>query len=254
LDSSGNLYVADHANNRALMYPPTTTPGIYSPVSQSTLAGNSVTFWWAGYPGATAYWLDIGPSYGGNTYLQSGPLPASQYALTANSLPSDGSPVYATWWYLLGGSWSYIEYQYTAFGASSQKGVITSPTPSTTLTGSSVTFTWTAGAGATAYWIDAGSTPGGTQYFQSTNLGNVLTTTVSGLPTNGSTVYVTLYSLVNGQWLYNQYIYTAYSLVAQTTTYGGVGSEPIALTFDGTNIWVANEGSNNVTKMLAANG
>jgi hypothetical protein len=162
--------------------------------------------------------------------------------------------VYATWWYLLGGSWSYIEYQYTAFGASSQKGAITSPAPSTTLTGSSVTFTWTAGAGATAYRIDAGSTPGGNQYFQSTNLGNVLTTTVSGLPTNGSTVYVTLYSLVNGQWLYNQYIYTAYSLVAQTTTYGGVGSEPIALTFDGTNIWVANEGSNNVTKMLAANG
>ena len=47
LDSSANLYVADFNNNRVLLYPPTTAPGIYSPVSQSTLAGNSVTFWWA---------------------------------------------------------------------------------------------------------------------------------------------------------------------------------------------------------------
>ena len=254
LDSSGNLYVADHANNRVLLYPPTYTPGIYSPVNGSALTSNSMTFWWAGYPGATAYWLDVGNTSGGNNYYQSQSLSATTFAQTVNSLPSDGSTVYATWWYLVGGSWSYIEYQYTAFGASSQKGVITSPAPGTTLTGSSVTFTWTAGAGATAYWIDAGSTPGGNQYFQSTNLGNVLTTTVSGLPTNGSTVYITLYSLVNGQWLNNQYTYTAYSLVSQTTTYGGVGSEPIAVTFDGTNIWVANEGSNNVTKMLAANG
>jgi len=214
LDSSGNLYVADHANNRVLLYPPTYTPGIYSPVNGSALTSNSMTFWWAGYPGATAYWLDVGNTSGGNNYYQSQSLSATTFAQTVNSLPSDGSTVYATWWYLVGGSWSYIEYQYTAFGASSQKGVITSPAPGTTLTGSSVTFTWTAGAGATAYWIDAGSTPGGNQYFQSTNLGNVLTTTVSGLPTNGSTVYITLYSLVNGQWLNNQYTYTAYSLVS----------------------------------------
>src|ERR1017187_93078 len=31
LDSSGNLYVVDYGNSRVLMYPPTTTPGIYSP-------------------------------------------------------------------------------------------------------------------------------------------------------------------------------------------------------------------------------
>ena len=67
------------------------------------------------------------------------------------------------------------------------KGVITSPTPGSTLTGSSQIFTWTAGSGATAYWIDAGSTPGGNQYFQSGNIGNVTSYNVTGLPTNGST-------------------------------------------------------------------
>ena len=158
LDSSGNLYVADQGFSRVLMYPPTTTPGIYSPVNQSTLAGNSVTFWWAGYPGATAYWLDVGKEPGGNEYYQSGSLPASTFSQTVNSLPSDGSTVYATWYYLLNGSWVSTGYTYTAYNVRGAQGVITTPTPGSTFNGSSVTFDWTAGAGASAYWLDVGST------------------------------------------------------------------------------------------------
>ena len=212
LDSSGNLYIADGGNNRSLMYPPTTTPGIYSPVNQSALAGSSATFLWAGYPGASNYWLDIGSAYGGNNYLQSGPLPGSQYSLTVNGLPSDGSAVYVTWWYEVGGSWSYIEYQYIAFNVTLEEGVLTTPTPGSTFSGSSVTFDWTAGSGASNYWLDVGSTPGGNNYYQSQPLGNVLTVTVNGLPTNGTPVYVTLYSFVAGQWLSKGYTYTAYNL------------------------------------------
>jgi len=208
LDSSGNLYVADTYNNRVLIYPPTTTPGIYSPANQSALAGNSVTFWWAGYPGASNYWLDIGSSYGGNNYLQSGPLPGSQYSLTANNLPNNGSTIYVTWWYEIGGSWSYIEYQYTAYGG---LGIITSPSNSSTLSGSSQLFQWTAGADASAYWLTAGNSQGGNNYYNSGNLGNVLMVIATGLPTNGSMVYVTLFTEVNGQWFYNQYTYTAFS-------------------------------------------
>ena len=89
--------------------------------------------------------------------------------------------------------------------------MITTPTPGSTFTGSTVTFNWTAGTGSTAYWLDVGSTPGGNQYYQSGNLGNVLNVTVNGLPTDGSTVYVTLYSLVGGQWVANAYTYTAFS-------------------------------------------
>ena len=63
-----------------------------------------------------------------------------------------------------------------------------------------------------AYWLDAGSAPGGNNYFQSGNLGNVLTVNVTGLPTDGSTVYVTLYSLIGGQWVSNAYTYTAFNL------------------------------------------
>ena len=38
-------------------------------------------------------------------------------------------------------------------------------------------------------------------------LGNVLTTTVYSLPADGSPIYLTLYSLVGGQWLSNGYTY-----------------------------------------------
>jgi hypothetical protein len=58
---------------------------------------------------------------------------------------------------------------------------------------------------ATAYWLDIGNVPGGNQYYQSDNLGNVLTTTVYSLPANDSEIYVTLYSLVGSQWLNNAY-------------------------------------------------
>jgi hypothetical protein len=187
-------------------------PGIYSPVKGSALTGNSATFQWGGYPGATAYWLDVGKENGGDEYSQSGSLSSSTYSQTVNSLPTNGSSVVATWYHLLNGTWTPTYYTYTAFGGNSSQGVITSPVPSSTLSGGSVTFSWTAGVGAPAYWLDAGTEAGGDEYYQSGNLGNVLTIAVSGLPTNGSTVYVTLYSLVNGQWLSNVYTYTAFGV------------------------------------------
>jgi len=186
-------------------------PALYSPVNGSTLPGSSVTFEWTQYPGATAYWLDVGSTQGSNTYAQSGSLSSSTLSYSVNSLPTNGSTVYATWYYLVGGIWQHSSYSYTAFGANLSKGVIYSPVLNSTLTGSSATFKWTAGSGATAYWLDAGNVAGGNTYFQSGNLGNVLTTTATGLPTNGSLVYVTLFSLVNGSWVYNEYTYAAYN-------------------------------------------
>jgi len=189
----------------------TTQGGIYSPAPGTTLPGNSATFQWFGPPGTTAFWIDVGSTQGGNNYYQSGSLPTTTLSATINGLPTDGSTVYVTFWVLVNGSWTNTQYTYTAFNGSNAKGVITSPTPGSTLPGSSVTFNWTAGTGATAYWLDVGSTPGGNNYYQSGNLGNVFTTTVNGLPTNGSPVYVTLYSYAGGQWLSNQYTYTAFN-------------------------------------------
>ena len=78
------------------------------------------------------------------------------------------------------------------------------------LPGSSATFWWTGSNTAQAYRIDVGSTQGGNNYYQS---GSLPTTTLSqivnSLPTDGSKIYVTLWTQINGQWAKNQYNYTA---------------------------------------------
>ena len=197
---------------------------ITTPTPGSTLSGSSVLFSWTPGTQSTAYWIDAGSTLGGNQYFQSGNL-GNVTSATVNGLPSDGSTVYITLWSLVGGNWLNNQYTYTAYSASGATGQITTPTPGSTLTGSTVVFNWTAGTGSSAYWLDAGSVPGGNQYYQSGNLGNVTTTTVTGLPTDGSTVYVTLYSLVGGNWIANSYTYTAFTLtgalgVMQTPTPG----------------------------------
>jgi sugar lactone lactonase YvrE len=232
LDSSGNLYVADSDNQRVLLYPPTTTPGIYGPVNQSTLTGNSVTFWWVGYPGATAYWVDIGSTMGGNNYYSSGNL-GIVYSTTVSGLPTNGSTVYVTLYYLMNGSWTPNHYTYTAFNAGAETAVMMSPTPSSMLSGSTAMFNWNAGtASPQEYWLDIGSSAGGNNYYSSGNLGNALSATVSGLPTNGTTVYVTLYTLVSGTWTPNSYTYTASSQGVLTTPTPGSTFTSSTVTFD----------------------
>ena len=180
-----------------------------TPTPGSTLSGSSVTFDWTAGTGASAYWLTVGSTAGGDDYYSSGNL-GNVLTAIVNGLPTNGSTLYVTLYSLIGGAWVPNAYTYTALSGA-EGGVITTPTPGSTLSGSSMTFGWTAGAGASAYWLVVGSTAGGDDYYSSGNLGNVLTAIVNGLPTNGSTLYVTLYSLIGGAWVPNAYTYTALS-------------------------------------------
>jgi hypothetical protein len=183
--------------------------GIYSPANGTPLSGTTVTFTWGGDPNATAYWIDVGSTLGGNNLYSSGSLPTSTLSATVQSIPLDGSKVYVRWYENVNGTFQPTDYSYTAPGGASNKGSINTPVPSSTLTSAAPTFTWSAGVNATAYWLTAGSTVNGSDYYSSGNLGNVLTVAASKLPTNASTVYVTLYSLVAGGWLNNNYTYAA---------------------------------------------
>ncbi len=208
---------------------------ITTPTPGSTLSGSSVTFGWTAGAGASAYWLVVGSTSGASNYYSSGNLGTALTA-TANGLPTNGSTVYVTLYSLIGGAWVPNAYTYTAVSTAAG-GVITTPTPGSTLSGSSVTFGWTAGAGASAYWLVVGSTAGGSNYYSSGNLGNVLTAIVNGLPTNGSTLYVTLYSLVAGQWLSNAYTYVSGALPTVSSVSPNSGSTlgGTAVTITGTN-------------------
>jgi len=178
-----------------------------SPAPGSTLSGSTVTFSWSAGSGASAYWLDVGTVQGqGNIFGQNVGLATSQ---VVSGIPANGGTIYVRLWTLVGGTWQYNDYTYTAAGAGTTKAAISSPIPGSTLSGSTVTFTWSAGSGASAYWLDVGTVQGQGNIFGQ-NVGLVTSQVVSGIPTNGSTIYVRLWTLLGGAWQVNDYTYTAF--------------------------------------------
>jgi hypothetical protein len=152
----------------------------------------------------------VGSSAGGNNIYDSGSLGTST-STTVSGLPTDGSQVYVTLWYYTSGSWLSVDAQYTAYSGGTGTPAITSPAPGSTLTGSSVTFSWSAnGTSLSEWWMYVGSSVGANNIYDSGSLGTSTSKTVSGLPTNGSTVYVRLYYKVGSSWPYVDAQYTAY--------------------------------------------
>jgi hypothetical protein len=186
----------------------TWTPAtMISPSGGSTFSGTSQLFTWNAGSGVTEYALRIGSTGVGSTNLYNGLVTAAM-STSVSGLPTNGETVFVRLYSLTGGIWLFNDYTYTAF--TETPATLTGPNPGT-LGGSSQLFTWNAGAGVTEYALRIGSTGVG-----STNLYNgpataVLSTTVSGLPTNGETVYVRLYSLTGGVWLFNDYTFTAFT-------------------------------------------
>ena len=83
---------------------------------------------------------------------------------------------------------------------------MTSPTPGSTLAGSSVTFAWSAnGISVDRWWLYVGSTAGARDIV---NSGSLTTTsyTATGLPTTGATIHVRLW-FDTGSWSFVDYQY-----------------------------------------------
>ncbi|MBI5688282.1 MAG: peptidylprolyl isomerase, partial [Verrucomicrobia bacterium] len=87
------------------------------------------------------------------------------------------------------------------------KAQMLTPAPSSTLASATTTFNWDAGAGATSYAVWIGSSAG-TYDLDAVNTGTNLSRTVT-LPVDGRTLYVRLWSLINGAWQYTDHTYSA---------------------------------------------
>jgi hypothetical protein len=93
---------------------------------------------------------------------------------------------------------------------------MSSPSGGSTLGGVSQVFTWNGGAWITDYILRIGSTgPGSSNLYNGPENTNT-SATVSNLPLNGETVYVRLFSLISGVWLYKDYTFTAFTGTAAT--------------------------------------
>jgi|GEM_PF-858004 len=118
-----------------------------------------------------------------------------------------------------------------AFNVGSAPAQITMPVnDGDTLTGASYTFEWNAGVDATQYrlWIGSAAVttdPSSADIHRSAAL-TTMSSTVSGLPTDGSTVYVRLYSYVNSVWQFRDYSYEAATAgVATTISVDTIGNQ-----------------------------
>ncbi len=188
---------------------------ITSPTSGSTLTGASTTFnWSAGSGGVTGYYLWVGTSPGTANLVNIGPLVGTSATVI---LPTTGATIYVQLYTnISGGSQLSNSYTYTEFTQSAA--AITSPTPASTLTGASTTFTWTAGSGGvTGYYLWVGTSSGSANLV---NIGPLSGTSATvNLPTSGATIYVQLYTNISGgSQLSNSYTYTEFTQSAAAIT------------------------------------
>jgi hypothetical protein len=181
---------------------------ITSPRHLATFSSSDVKFDWSLSPTATDYYLYVGNS------LRSYDI-FSQYVFggttTVSGIPFDGRIIYVTIWSKIDGKWLGNDYRYTACPSCGGPGVVarmTDPVYGTVFKSATRTFTWDTGTNATGYWLFVGSTPGAYDIF-SADLGLATSKTITTLPTDGRTIYLTLFSMINGEWHSNQYVYTA---------------------------------------------
>ena len=156
------------------------------------------------------YSISIGTTGAGsfNVYSQG---QGTNLSATMSGLPVDGSPVYVRLWTQLGESTGWVLNDYTYTAANQSKAVLTSPAPGSTLPGAGATFSWSAGAGALQYSMSVGTTGPGSFNVYSQGQGTSQSATVVGLPVDGSTVYVRLWTQFGGGtgWVLNDYAYAA---------------------------------------------
>ena len=174
-----------------------------TPLPGIKLPGASQTFWWTNV-GATNHYVYVGNSLGAHDigiYPSAG---TTDRSTNVDKLPTDGRILYIRLYSAIGGAWYWHDYTYeAAAGAAS----ILSPADGSTLSGPNQTFTWT-DSHATNYQIWVGDAVGNYTFGYFPAAGTTLTSTlVTGMPTDGRTLYVRLNSQIGGNWYSNDYSY-----------------------------------------------
>ena len=201
-------------------------PAITSPSTGSTINGDTVNLQWNSNGTAVSEWrVRVGDSQSGSssTYFDSGRLPADTTNITVSGLPADLTNVFVSLQYTSGDSVDFVLSNFISRSGSptgAGEPDMVSPSGGSVLPGAAVNFSWKSNDYDIIDWyVRIGSTPpqsaaanGSTDYFDSGLITDESTrgVSVSGLPTDGSTVYVQLGSKTRaGPWILNNLTYTA---------------------------------------------
>jgi hypothetical protein len=160
------------------------------------------TFAWTAGSSVSEYYLWIGSCFQCADILDE----SEQLNLSRTvSLPNDGRIIYTTLFSFIGGSWYYVDYQFYTLNGE-VPAYLSSPSNGATL-GSPQTFTWTPGTKVTDYYLWVGSCQDCADILNE-NEGSNTSRTIT-LPVDGRTIFVTLYSFINGNWYYYDYQFRA---------------------------------------------
>jgi uncharacterized protein (TIGR03437 family) len=158
-------------------------PVLVDPAPASVLPGRTVSFGWSVGTGWDGYRLDVGGGIGGADF---GSIATTSPQALVTNLPCDGRPIYVRLWAHAGGAFvNPSDYSYTACTNGGPQMV--SPPPGANLFSPSITFNWTAVAGADSYRLDLGTKPAGNDIASTTVPGT--SATVNNVPTDGRLIY-----------------------------------------------------------------
>jgi len=185
-------------------------PILSSPEDEATVSGTSVTFTWEVASGATKYMIDVhtasrmevnavldlavNPDWSKETQRYKGDV-GNACSKTLTNFGDDGTTYYwrvkassADGWGPWSESQSFVNASSTA---PADAPTLSIPSDGARISGSSITFTWTASEGASKYQLEVNSSPRwdkGTKKYRRT-LGDVLTTTVTSFTNEGTRYY-----------------------------------------------------------------
>ena len=250
---------------------------ITSPVQGSRLPSSRVAFTWTGGSGVTEYWLQVGSSAGARDVYDASQ--GTALSATVTGIPAGDRQIYVRLYSYVKPleAWYWRDYVYQApLAPTAAPAEIISPPNGSVLGSSSAVFSWSAGSRVSRYILWVGSAQGGKDIYEG-DQGRTLSATVTGLPTDGRTVYVRLWSYIDDIWHYNDYTYKAHTATRTagrayvnnhrsnsvsvidtgtdavvSTIQVGAGPGPIRLAPDGTKAYVGNFRSNTVTVIDAA--
>ena len=178
-----------------------------SPQPGSALTSPSAAFAWTPGAGVLKIVLYVGTDGAGSYDVYCG----SQESLTSmvSGLPTDGSPVYVRLWSRFPRGWRYVDYTYNLEPGAATVARMLSPVPGTALLSPSTMFRWSSGASVQEFVLYVGTRGAGSFDLYFGSEGTTLSRTVAGLPGNGSTIYVRLWSRLATGWQFVDYVYTA---------------------------------------------
>lgn len=172
------------------------------PTNGATLRRDQLFRWSEGIE-PQMYWIWVGSCQDCTDILDAGMGLSRQYTV---SMPLDGRSVYVTLFTLHRGYWYWYDYRFRAPNGNGEPAQMLSPKNGATLN-SRQTFTWSEGNSVAQYFLWVGSCQDCTDILEESQ-GNNLSKTVS-LPQDGRTIFVTLFSHLNGDWHWFDYQFRA---------------------------------------------